>query len=51
MGIDAVHGNNNVKGATLFPHNIALGAANDPTLIREIGEITAIEILVVGIVQ
>lgn len=48
-GIDAVHGNNNVVGATLFPHNIGLGAANDPNLMRKIGEITAKEILVVGI--
>jgi beta-glucosidase len=48
-GIDAVHGNNNVKGATLFPHNIGLGAANDPELMRKIGEVTAREILVTGI--
>lgn len=48
-GIDAVHGNNNVKGATLFPHNIGLGAANDPELMRRIGEVTAREILVTGI--
>lgn len=48
-GIDAVHGNNNVVGATVFPHNIGLGAANDPELMRKIGEITAKEILVTGI--
>lgn len=48
-GIDAVHGNNNVVGATLFPHNIGLGAANDVELIHRIGEITAKEILAVGI--
>ncbi|MGZ3181932.1 MAG: glycoside hydrolase family 3 N-terminal domain-containing protein [Telluria sp.] len=36
-GIDAVHGNNNVYGATVFPHNIGLGAAHDPALVREIG--------------
>ena len=40
-GTDAVHGHNNVIGATLFPHNIGLGAANDPSLLRRIGEITA----------
>ena len=40
-GIDAVHGNNNIYGATLYPHNIALGAAHDPALIREIGVATA----------
>ncbi len=39
-GIDAVHGNNNVFGATLFPHNIGLGAARDTCLVREIGEAT-----------
>lgn len=48
-GIDAVHGNNNVVGATLFPHNIGLGAANDPELMRKIGQVTAKEILVTGI--
>jgi beta-glucosidase len=33
-GTDAVHGDNNVVGATIFPHNIGLGAAHDPELIR-----------------
>ena len=36
-GVDAVHGHNNVFGATLFPHNIGLGAAHDPALIADIG--------------
>lgn len=36
-GTDAVHGHNNVYGATLFPHNIGLGAADDVELVREIG--------------
>jgi beta-glucosidase len=49
FGIDAVHGNNNVVGATLFPHNIALGAAHDPDLIRRIGEATAQETAAAGI--
>ena len=48
-GTDAVHGHNNVIGATLFPHNIGLGAANDPDLIRKIGEITAKEVAATGI--
>ena len=48
-GIDAVHGNNNVVGATIFPHNIGLGAANDPELMRKIGQVTAKEVLVTGI--
>lgn len=48
-GTDAVHGHNNVKGATIFPHNIGLGAANDPKLIKKIGEITAKEVAVTGL--
>ena len=48
-GTDAVHGHNNVIGATLFPHNIGLGAANDADLMRRIGEITAREVAVTGI--
>ena len=48
-GTDAVHGNNNIVGATLFPHNIGLGAARDPELMREIGRITAIETAAAGL--
>ena len=48
-GTDAVHGHNNVIGATLFPHNIGLGVANDPSLMKKIGEITAREVAVTGI--
>lgn len=48
-GTDAVHGHNNVIGATLFPHNIGLGAANDPDLIERIAKVTATEVLVTGI--
>jgi beta-glucosidase len=47
-GIDAVHGHNNIIGATLFPQNVALGATRNPDLIRKIGEVTAIEIRVTG---
>src|SRR2546421_6376594 len=36
-GVDAVHGHSNIYGATLFPHNIGLGAAHDPQLIERIG--------------
>ncbi len=36
-GTDAVHGHNNVRGATLYPHNIGLGAAHDVELVRKIG--------------
>ncbi len=48
-GTDAVHGHNNVIGATLFPHNIGLGAANNPDLIEKIAAITAKEVMVTGI--
>jgi beta-glucosidase len=48
-GTDAVHGHSNVMGATLFPHNIGLGAANDPDLLEEIARITAKEVAVTGI--
>lgn len=48
-GSDAVHGHSNVYGATLFPHNIGLGAANDPGLLREIGAATAIEMRATGL--
>jgi beta-glucosidase len=47
-GIDAVHGHNNIPGATLFPHNIGLGAAHDPDLVRRIGAATAEEMRVAG---
>jgi len=48
-GTDAVHGHNNVIGATLFPHNIGLGAAHNPELITEIASITAKEVMATGI--
>jgi beta-glucosidase len=48
-GTDAVHGHNNVIGATLFPHNIGLGAAHDPDLIERIGAVTAREVAVTGL--
>ena len=48
-GSDAVHGHNNIVGATLFPHNIGLGAARDPELMRRIGEVTAIEMRTTGL--
>jgi beta-glucosidase len=48
LGIDAVHGHNNAVGATLFPHNIGLGAANDPQLLRKIARATAIELRSTG---
>ncbi len=46
---DAVHGHNNVYRATVFPHNIGLGAARNPDLIEEIGKATAREIVATGL--
>jgi len=48
-GTDAVHGHNNVFGATLFPHNIGLGAARDPDLLYRIGRSTARAVRATGI--
>ena len=48
-GTDAVHGHNNIYGATLFPHNIGLGAAHDPALMTRIGRATATEVRATGI--
>lgn len=42
-GVDAVHGHGAARGATIFPHNIGLGAANDPGLVQRIGRATAEE--------
>jgi len=47
-GSDAVHGNANIIGATIFPHNIGLGATRNPDLMRRIGEITALETRITG---
>jgi beta-glucosidase len=47
-GIDAVHGNNNVQGSTIFPHNIGLGATRDPALVERIGRATAEEVTGAG---
>ncbi len=48
-GVDAVHGNTNVLGATVFPHNIGLGASRDYDLVRRIGAATARELVATGI--
>lgn len=48
-GIDAVHGHNNVEGATIFPQNIALGCTRNPGLVERIGRITAEEVRATGI--
>ena len=49
FGIDAVHGHNNVRGATIFPHNIGLGAAGNASLVAQMAKITAKEILASGV--
>lgn len=48
-GTDAVHGHNNVRGATLFPHNIGLGATRDTDLVRDIGRATARAVRATGL--
>ncbi|CAI9108692.1 OLC1v1008359C1 [Oldenlandia corymbosa var. corymbosa] len=48
-GIDAVHGHNNVYKATIFPHNVGLGASRDPDLVKRIGAATALEVRATGI--
>ncbi len=48
-GSDAVHGHNNLAGATIFPHNIGLGATRDPDLVRRVGRVTALETSAVGV--
>lgn len=48
-GVDAVHGHNFVHGATIFPHNVGLGASRDPALAQRIGRATAEEIAGTGI--
>ncbi|MEY4590239.1 MAG: hypothetical protein RL497_2315 [Pseudomonadota bacterium] len=47
-GTDALHGHNKAFGATIFPHNIGLGATRNAELVRRIGEVTALETLIGG---
>jgi beta-glucosidase len=49
FGIDAVHGHARIPGATIFPHNVGLGAAHDPALVERIGQATAEEVAATGI--
>lgn len=48
-GVDAVHGNNNVYGTVIFPHNIGLGATGDVELVERIGEVVAQEVRATGV--
>nr|WP_236792564.1 glycoside hydrolase family 3 N-terminal domain-containing protein [Amycolatopsis sp. GM8] len=47
-GIDSVHGDGNLVGATIFPHNVGLGATRDPGLVRQVEQITATETRATG---
>ncbi len=47
-GVDAVHGHNKIYGATLFPHNIGLGATNNLALVKTVSEITAKQVIATG---
>ena len=47
-GVDAVHGHNNLYGATIFPHNVGLGASRDADLVQRIGRATAAEMVASG---
>ncbi|MFF7973650.1 glycoside hydrolase family 3 N-terminal domain-containing protein [Streptomyces sp. NPDC007905] len=48
-GVDAVHGHNNLAGATIMPHNIGIGATRDPRLAERAGAVTAAEVRATGI--
>jgi beta-glucosidase len=48
-GVDAVHGHNNVEGATIFPQNVGMGAANDPALVEQACAATALEMNATGV--
>ncbi|XP_047938450.1 beta-glucosidase BoGH3B-like isoform X1 [Salvia hispanica] len=49
IGVDALHGHNNAYNATIFPHNVGLGATRDPQLVQRIGAATALEVRATGI--
>ena len=48
-GVDAVHGHNNVAGATIFPQNVGMGATNDPALVQQACAATALEMNATGV--
>jgi beta-glucosidase len=48
-GVDSVHGHGNLQGATVFPHNIGLGASRDPRLVKRIAHVTAMETRASGV--
>ena len=48
-GVDAVHGQSHVVGATIFPHEVGLGATHDAALVEQVGRVTALETSATGI--
>lgn len=48
-GSDAVHGHNNMWGATIFPHNVGMGATRDPEVVKRAAQVTAKEMLAVNV--
>jgi beta-glucosidase len=48
-GVDAVHGHGEVRGATIFPHNIGLGATRNPEIAEKVGQIAALEVAATGV--
>jgi len=48
-GVDATHGHSNLRGATIFPHNVGLGATRDADLVERIGRVTASELLATNV--
>ena len=48
-GVDAVHGHSNVRNATIFPHNVGLGATHDPDLVRRVARAAALEAAATGV--
>jgi beta-glucosidase len=48
-GVDAVHGHNNVAGATILPQNVGLGATNDSALVQQVCAATALEMNATGV--
>lgn len=48
-GVDAVHGHGNLRGATVFPHNVGLGSTRDPALVERVGHATAVEVRATGV--
>ena len=48
-GVDAVHGHNNVIGATIFPHHVGLGCTNNPKIVEDVYRATAVEVAATGV--